>query len=122
MTPTAWTTTAAAAAAVSPSCRGHNFGDWRAQIAGRKKMEQILNAFKDELDPSIKKYLCAPCSNCKGQLRDILAYYDLWEKHTHPVRRSGRAHRQLHDRRQARLHRVGVALDSTPAGDFPRMS
>jgi Fe-S oxidoreductase len=60
----------------------HNFGDWRAQIAGRKKMEQILNAFKDELDPSIKKYLCAPCSNCKGQLRDLLAYYNVWEKHS----------------------------------------
>jgi Fe-S oxidoreductase len=61
---------------------GHNFNDWRHQIAGRKKLEQILNAFKDELDPSIKKYICAPCSNCKGQLRDLIAYYDLWEKHT----------------------------------------
>jgi len=61
---------------------GHNFSDWRCQIAGRKKVEQILNAFKDELDPSIKKYLCAPCSNCKGQLRDLIAYYDLWEKHS----------------------------------------
>ena len=28
---------------------GHNFNDWRHQIAGRKKLEQILNAFKDEL-------------------------------------------------------------------------
>jgi Fe-S oxidoreductase len=61
---------------------GHNFGDWRHQIAGRKKLEQILNAFKDELDPSIRKYVCAPCSNCKGQLRDLIAYYDLWEKHS----------------------------------------
>jgi Fe-S oxidoreductase len=61
---------------------GHNFNDWRHQIAGRKKLEQILNAFKDELDPSIKKYICAPCSNCKGQLRDLITYYDLWEKHT----------------------------------------
>jgi Fe-S oxidoreductase len=61
---------------------GHNFLDWRAQIAGRKKMEQVLNAFKDELDPSIKKYLCAPCSNCKGQLRDILSYYKVWEKYS----------------------------------------
>ena len=60
----------------------HNFGDWRTQIAGRKKLEQILNAFKDELDPSIKKYICAPCSNCKGQLRDLIKYYDLWEKHS----------------------------------------
>ncbi len=61
---------------------GHNFGDWRAQIGGRKKIEQILNAFKDELDPSIQKYVCAPCSNCKGQLRDLFNYYDLWEKHS----------------------------------------
>jgi Fe-S oxidoreductase len=61
---------------------GHNFADWRAQISGRKKLEQILNAFQDELDPSIKKYVCAPCSNCKGSLRDIFAYYDLWEKHS----------------------------------------
>ncbi len=61
---------------------GHNFGDWRAQVSGRKKVEQILNAFKDELDPSIQKYVCAPCSNCKGQLRDLFNYYDLWEKHS----------------------------------------
>jgi Fe-S oxidoreductase len=61
---------------------GHNFNDWRHQIAGRKKLEQILNAFKDELDPSIKKYLCAPCSNCKGQIRDLISYYDLWERYS----------------------------------------
>jgi Fe-S oxidoreductase len=61
---------------------GHNFGDWRAQVSGRKKLEQVLNAFKDELDPSIQKYVCAPCSNCKGQLRDLFNYYDLWEKHS----------------------------------------
>jgi Fe-S oxidoreductase len=60
---------------------GNNFADWRNQVSGRKKLEQILNAFKDELDPSINKYVCAPCSNCKGQLRDLFAYYDLWEKH-----------------------------------------
>jgi Fe-S oxidoreductase len=59
----------------------HNFSDWRFQVAGRKKMEQILNAFADCLDPSFPKYLCAPCSNCKGQFRDMLAYYGLWEKH-----------------------------------------
>ncbi|MEW6743566.1 MAG: (Fe-S)-binding protein [Planctomycetota bacterium] len=60
---------------------GHNFSDWRFQVSGRKKFEQILNAFKDELDPSIPKYLCAPCSNCKGQLRDLLSYYNVWENH-----------------------------------------
>ena len=61
---------------------GNNFSDWRIQVAGRKKLEQVLRAFEGELDPSIRKYVCAPCSNCKGQLRDIFAYYDLWEKHS----------------------------------------
>ncbi len=61
---------------------GHNFGDWRAQVSGRKKLEQILNAFKDELDPSIKKYVCAPCSNCKGQIRDLFDYWGVWERNT----------------------------------------
>jgi Fe-S oxidoreductase len=61
---------------------GHNFSEWRNQIASRKKLQQILNAFEGELDPSIKKYVCAPCSNCKGALRDLFQYYDLWEKHS----------------------------------------
>jgi Fe-S oxidoreductase len=60
---------------------GHNFEEWRFQVSGRKKMEQVIEAFKDELDPSIPKYLCAPCSNCKGQIRDIFTYYEMWEKH-----------------------------------------
>jgi Fe-S oxidoreductase len=58
---------------------GNNFPDWRFHVSGRKKLEQILNAFSDCLDPSIPKYLCAPCSNCKGQFRDMLAYHNLWE-------------------------------------------
>ncbi|MFC1477347.1 (Fe-S)-binding protein [candidate division KSB1 bacterium] len=53
-----------------------NFPDWRNSISGRKKFEQILNAFQDCIDPSIDKYICAPCSNCKGQIRDMLSYYD----------------------------------------------
>jgi len=53
----------------------HNFGDWRAGVAGRMKMKQILDAFADTPDPAVRKYVCAPCSNCKGQLRDLLAYY-----------------------------------------------
>jgi Fe-S oxidoreductase len=60
---------------------GHNFPDWRFHVAGRKKLSQILGAFSDCLDPATPKYLCAPCSNCKGQFRDMLAYYDLWERH-----------------------------------------
>ena len=60
---------------------GHNFPDWRFHVSGRKKLEQILKAFADCLEPSIPKYLCAPCSNCKGQFRDLLAYYNMWEDH-----------------------------------------
>ena len=58
----------------------NNFEDWRFRVAGRKKMEQVLNAFSDDLSPETHKYLCAPCSNCKGQFRDMLSYYDAWEK------------------------------------------
>ena len=59
----------------------HNFEDWRFKVAGRKKLEQIFNAFQDCMDPAIPKYICAPCSNCKGQIRDILQYYKLTENH-----------------------------------------
>ncbi|MCX6617526.1 MAG: (Fe-S)-binding protein, partial [Acidobacteria bacterium] len=60
---------------------GNNFADWRFHVSGRKKLEQILTVFSDCLDPSVPIYVCAPCSNCKGQIRDLLASYDLWEKH-----------------------------------------
>ena len=34
---------------------------------------QILDAFQGEpMDKEHPKYLCAPCSNCKGQIRDII--------------------------------------------------
>ena len=56
-----------------------NIPEWRHKIAGRKKLEQILNAFSDCRGPEHKKYVCAPCSNCKGQIRDIFGYYDLFE-------------------------------------------
>ena len=59
---------------------GNNFPDWRFHVSGRKKLQQVLDAFGDCLEPNIPKYLCAPCSNCKGQFRDMLAYYGLWEK------------------------------------------
>jgi Fe-S oxidoreductase len=54
-----------------------NFPDWKVNVAGRMKVKQILEAFKDVSDPAIHKYVCAPCSNCKGQLRDLLAHYEL---------------------------------------------
>jgi Fe-S oxidoreductase len=59
----------------------NNFIDWRSQVSGRKKLEQVMNAFSDSLDPAISKYVCAPCSNCKGQLRDLFSYWNIWEKH-----------------------------------------
>jgi Fe-S oxidoreductase len=60
---------------------GHNFADWRHHLTGRRKFRQILEAFKNEpMDQEHPKYVCAPCSNCKGQIRDIIEYYDAWEK------------------------------------------
>ena len=43
-------------------------------------MKQILETFRDNLSPEVKKYVCAPCSNCKGQIRDLFQYYDVWER------------------------------------------
>ncbi len=59
---------------------GHNFTDWRTAISARMKFKQILEAFGDCMDPEIPKYVCAPCSNCKGAIRDILAYWNATEK------------------------------------------
>jgi Fe-S oxidoreductase len=58
----------------------HNFLDWRVSIAGRMKLKQILEAFADCSSSDIPKYVCAPCSNCKGQIRDLFKYYGVWEK------------------------------------------
>ncbi|NLT96220.1 MAG: (Fe-S)-binding protein [Clostridia bacterium] len=59
-----------------------NFGEFRNKVSTRKKFEQILNAFQDTIDdPSIPKYVCAPCSNCKGAIRDILEFYEATEKY-----------------------------------------
>lgn len=57
-----------------------NFPSWRFTVAGRKKFAQILEAFRDDLSPETKKYVCAPCSNCKGQLRDMLGFYGAWQR------------------------------------------
>ncbi len=59
---------------------GYNFSDWRFLVAGRTKLKQVLNAFADCPDPNVRKYVCAPCSNCKGQFRDLFQYYGVWEK------------------------------------------
>ena len=59
---------------------GHNFAEWRIRVASRRKFRQILEAFADDLDPQHPKYVCAPCSNCKGAIRDILAHYRATER------------------------------------------
>ncbi len=57
-----------------------NFPDWREQISGRTKLRQVLSVFQDCIEPEQKKYVCAPCSNCKGAMRDMFASYELFER------------------------------------------
>jgi Fe-S oxidoreductase len=59
---------------------GQNFAAWRMRVATRRKFRQILEAFADDLDPKHPKYVCAPCSNCKGAIRDVLKHYGASEK------------------------------------------
>jgi len=59
---------------------GNNFEDWRNNVSSRKKFQQILGAFSDCLSPEVPKYVCAPCSNCKGAIRDFFRYYGATEK------------------------------------------
>ena len=58
---------------------GYNFTDWRNLVSSRKKFLQILNAFENE-PQEVPKYVCAPCSNCKGAIRDLIGYYDAEER------------------------------------------
>jgi len=58
---------------------GMNLPDWKLGISGRMKVKQVLDAFKDSISPEVVKYICAPCSNCKGQFRDLIEYYNLEE-------------------------------------------
>ena len=57
-----------------------NFPDFRNQISSRTKLRQILDVYQDIIGPEHKKYVCAPCSNCKGALRDMFAAYGLFER------------------------------------------
>jgi hypothetical protein len=57
-----------------------NFPDWRSAVSGRIKLKQILETFQDVISPDLNKYVCAPCSNCKGQMQELLKYYDINEK------------------------------------------
>ena len=54
---------------------GMNFPEWRNIVASRMKFKQTLDAFSDCISPDINKYLCAPCSNCKGAIREFLRHY-----------------------------------------------
>lgn len=59
-----------------------NFPQFRDHVASRMKFNQILGVFKDTIeDASIPKYICAPCSNCKGAMRAILEHYEVTEKY-----------------------------------------
>jgi Fe-S oxidoreductase len=58
----------------------NNFQEWRVRVAGRMKLRQVLDAFSDHSGPEVRKYVCAPCLNCKNQFRDIFNYYGVKEK------------------------------------------
>ena len=54
----------------------YNFGDFRDKVSARMKFAQIINAFPEEFeDKNTVKYVCAPCSNCKGTNRDSQKVY-----------------------------------------------
>lgn len=56
---------------------GLNFPEWKDTIAGRMKVHQILEVFHDVLDPSIRKYVAAPCFTCKLHMRQLFERYKL---------------------------------------------
>lgn len=60
--------------------RSLNFPVWKNKVSLRLKTKQILDTFKDVLDKDIPKLVVAPCSNCKGSLRDMIHNYGLFEK------------------------------------------
>jgi Fe-S oxidoreductase len=58
-----------------------DFMEWKALVSGRIKVKQILEAFKDELNEPVYKYICAPCLSCRVQINGLLDYYGLREKY-----------------------------------------
>jgi Fe-S oxidoreductase len=52
-----------------------NFPEWRNNVSTRMKFKQILEAFPEVPGPNVNKYVCAPCSNCKGAIRDMCDHY-----------------------------------------------
>ncbi len=59
---------------------GANFTRWKVSVAGRMKFRQVLDAFRDQPGPEVKKYVCVPCLNCKMQFRDLFECYGAWER------------------------------------------
>ena len=57
-----------------------NFSEWRNAVSVRMKVRQVLDVFRDVLDPGVNKYVVAACSNCKGAMREAIAQYGLKEK------------------------------------------
>lgn len=54
-----------------------NFAEFRNKVSSRMKFQQIISAFGEDFEnPDIVKYVCAPCSNCKGTIRDMLEFYE----------------------------------------------
>lgn len=62
-----------------------NFGSYRDNVASRMKLKQILEAWGEELilNTDVPKYICAPCSNCKGAMREIISNYGLSRYNVH---------------------------------------
>lgn len=58
----------------------YNFSEWREKVSIRMKAKQVLEAFEDVISPDIRKMVIAPCSNCKGSMREILGHYGVDEK------------------------------------------
>ncbi|MCL1879428.1 MAG: (Fe-S)-binding protein [Actinomycetia bacterium] len=59
----------------------YNFKDFRNKVSGRMKFTQIVKAFGEQFtDPGIVKYVCAPCSNCKGTIRDLFEFFETTKK------------------------------------------
>lgn len=56
-----------------------NFNDYVENISSRMKLKQILDAFgpEDINNKDLVKYVCAPCSNCKGTFREMLKVWGL---------------------------------------------
>ncbi len=53
-----------------------NFEDFKMQISARTKYTQIIDAFgEDFANQEQVKYVCAPCSNCKGTMRELFKHY-----------------------------------------------